>query len=144
MKKATIADIAKELNVTPSTVSRALSDHPRISDGTKKAVWKEAKRLNYQPNTIASALRKGKSNIIGVIVPTSDRQFFASIIRGIEEITRNENYNLIICQSDEQTSKEKKIIDTLLQIQVDGIIASVAKETTEYDHFNKIRERGVP
>jgi LacI family transcriptional regulator len=143
-KKTTLSDIAKKLNVTPSTVSRALDDHPRISDSTKKAVLRIAHQLNYQPNTIASALRKGKSNIIGVIVPTSDRQFFASIIRGIEEIVRNEGYNLIICQSDEQTSKEKEKIDALLQIQVDGIIASVAKETTDYDHFKKIRNRGVP
>lgn len=102
------------------------------------------KKLNYQPNNIASALRKGKSNIIGVIVPTSDRQFFASIIRGIDEVIRNEGYNLIICQSDEQTSKEKEKIDALLRVQVDGIIASVAKETTEYSHFKKIRDRDVP
>lgn len=143
-KKATITDIAKELNITASTVSRALGDHPRISDTTKEAVWKMVKKLNYQPNNIASALRKGKSNIIGVIVPTSDRQFFASIIRGIEEIVRNEGYNLIICQSDEHTSREKEKIDALLQVQVDGIIASVAKETTDFSHFMKISDRGVP
>jgi LacI family transcriptional regulator len=143
-KKSTISDIAKKLNVTPSTVSRALGDHPRISDSTKKAVLKVAHQLNYQPNTIASALRKGKSNILGVIVPASDRQFFASIIRGIEEIARNEGYNLIICQSDEQTAKEKEKIDALLQIQVDGIIASVAKETTDYSHFMQIIDREVP
>lgn len=142
--KSTISDIAKKLNVTPSTVSRALSDHPRISTSTKNAVLKVAHQLNYQPNNIASALRKGKSNILGVIVPTSDRQFFASIIRGIEEIARNEGYSLIICQSDEKTEKEKEKIDALLQIQVDGIIASVAKETTDYSHFMQIRDRGVP
>ncbi|NBC05044.1 MAG: LacI family DNA-binding transcriptional regulator, partial [Bacteroidetes bacterium] len=89
-KKTTISDIAKELNVTPSTVSRALGDHPKISDSTKEAVLDMVEKLNYQPNNIASALRKGKSNIIGVIVPTSDRQFFASFIRGIEEIVRVE------------------------------------------------------
>src|SRR5690554_6574017 len=143
-KKTTITDIARKLNTTPSTVSRALADHPRISDEMKKAVWEMVEIMNYQPNSIASALRKGKSNIIGVIVPTSDRQFFASIIRGIEEIVRNEGYNLIICQSDEQTSKEKEKIDALLRIQVDGIIAAVAKETTDYSHFKKIKDRGVP
>lgn len=143
-KKTTIADIAEKLGITPSTVSRALGNHPRISDTTKKAVWEMVDELNYQPNNIASALRKGKSNIIGVIVPTSDRQFFASFIRGIEEIIRNEGYNLMICQSDDQFSKEKSGIDTLLNIQVDGIIASVAKETTDISHFEKIKQRGVP
>lgn len=143
-QKTTISDIAEKLNVTPSTVSRALGDHPRISENTKKAVWDMAVELNYQPNNIASALRKGKSNIIGVIVPTSDRQFFASIIRGIEEIVRNEGYNLIICQSDEQTPKEIEKVDALLRIQVDGIIASVAKETTDFSHFVKVKDRGVP
>lgn len=143
-KKTTISDIAKELNVTPSTVSRALGNHPRISDSTKEAVWEMVEKLNYQPNSIASALRKGKSNIIGVIVPTSDRQFFASFIRGIEEIIRDEGYNLMICQSDDQFSKERSGIDTLLNIRVDGIIASVAKETTDISHYEKAKMQGVP
>ncbi len=144
IKKTTITDIAKELNVTASTVSRALRNHPRISDATKKAVWELVEEMNYQPNNIATALRKGKSNIIGVIVPTSDRQFFASIIRGIEEVVRGKGYNLIICQSDEQTDKEQKNIDALLRIQVDGIIASVAKETRDYSYFEKINNLNVP
>lgn len=143
-KKTTITDIAKELNVTPSTVSRALDNHPRISDATKKAVWEMVKKLNYQPNSIASALRKGKSNMIGVIVPTSDRQFFASFIRGVEEIVRDEAYNLMICQSDDQFQKECAGIDTLLNVRVDGIIASVAKETTDISHYEKIKSQGVP
>lgn len=143
-KKTTISDIAKELNITASTVSRALGNHPRISDSTKEAVWKMVEKLNYQPNNIASALRKGKSNIIGVIVPTSDRQFFASFIRGIEEIVRDEGYNLMICQSDDQFRKEKSGIDTLLNIRVDGIIASVAKETTDFSHYKKVKQQGVP
>ncbi|WP_372906705.1 LacI family DNA-binding transcriptional regulator [Rhodohalobacter sp.] len=143
-KKTTLADIAKKLGVTISTVSRALNDHPKISTATKKAVIDLVDKMNYQPNNIATALQSGKSNIIGVIVPTSDRQFFASVIRGIEEVVRKEGYNLIICQSDEQTVKEQKIIDALLQIQVDGIIASVAKETTCYSYFDKIIHQNVP
>lgn len=143
-KKTTITDIARKLNTTPSTVSRALADHPRISDEMKKAVWEMVEKMNYQPNSIASALRKGKSNIIGVIVPTSDRQFFASFIRGIEEIVRDEGYHLMICQSDDQYKKEKSSIDTLLNIRVDGIIASVAKETSDISHFQKVKNLGVP
>ncbi|MDZ7692811.1 MAG: LacI family DNA-binding transcriptional regulator [Balneolaceae bacterium] len=103
-----------------------------------------AERLNYQPNSIAAALRKGKSNILGVMVPTSDRNFFASVIRGIEEVIRDEGYNLIICQSDDQYEKEQLNIDALLKIQVDGIIASVAKETTKFEHFEKVKSQGVP
>lgn len=142
-KKSTILDIAKELNVTASTVSRALRNHPRISQSTKEAVWEMAKKLDYQPNNIAAALRKGKSNIIGVMVPTSDRHFFASVIRGVEEVIRDEGYNLIICQSDDQFSKEQLNIEALLKIQVDGIIASVAKETTDFSHYRKIKDQGV-
>lgn len=142
--RTTLSDIARELNVTAATVSRALGDHPKISQATKRAVLETAKRLNYQPNSIASALRRGKSNIIGVIVPTSDRQFFATIIRGIEEITREQGYHLLICQSDEQAVTERKVIDTFLQIRVDGIIACVAKETTDYTPYKTIVAQGVP
>src|SRR5690625_7715512 len=95
-KKTTITDIARKLNTTPSTVSRALADHHRISDEMKKAVWEMLEKMNYQPNRIASALRKGKSNIIGVIVHTTDRQSFTSFTRGIEEVVRDEVYHLII------------------------------------------------
>ncbi|MDX1637418.1 MAG: LacI family DNA-binding transcriptional regulator [Balneolaceae bacterium] len=143
-KKTTIIDIARELDVTASTVSRALSNHPRISNATKQAVREMAEKLDYQPNNIAAALRKGKSNIIGALVPTADRSFFASVIRGIEEVVSNQGYNLIICQSNDQSEKEKQNLEALLKIQVDGIIASVAKETTKYEHFEKIIEQEIP
>src|SRR4029079_10702735 len=97
--KTTIHDIAEKLNITASTVSRALKDHPRISEETKKAVLKVAQKLNYQPNHIAAALRNGRSNIIGIIVSTVDRSFFSSVIRGIEEIANTSHYNVMICQS---------------------------------------------
>ncbi|REL38621.1 LacI family transcriptional regulator [Rhodohalobacter sp. SW132] len=143
-KKTTISDIADKLNVTPSTVSRALKDHPRISDRTKKAVRKLVDELEYQPNNIASALRNGKSNIVGVMVPTSDRSFFASFIRGVEEVLRDEGFNLMICQSDDQFQKECAGIDTLINVRVDGIIASVAKETIDFSHYKKIKKMGTP
>ncbi len=144
MKRSTIHDIAKELDVTASTVSRALKNHPRISDSTKEAVIEMAEKLNYQPNNIASALRKGKSNIIGVIIPTSDRKFFASVVKGIEQVLSEKDYNIIISQSDEFFSKEQSCIDALLRIQVDGIIASIAKETTNFSHYQRVIDRGVP
>src|SRR5690348_11189953 len=143
-ERATIHDIARKLNVTASTVSRALKDHPRISAETKSAVLKAARKLNYQPNNIAAALRNGKSNIIGIIVPMADRTFFSSIIRGIEEIANASKYQVIICQTYDTYEKEVATIDALLNSRVDGIIASHSKETVNFDHYNKVKDRGIP
>ena len=142
--KVTIHYIASELNITASTVSRALNNSPRISKATKNAVLKLAKQLNYQPNHLAAALRNGKSQIIGVIVPTVDRSFFASVVRGIEEIANQLNYKIIICQSHDNYETEVQIVDTLFSAQVDGIIASIAKHTKTYDHFEKAQMKGIP
>ncbi len=142
--KTTIHDIAKKLNITASTVSRALKDHPRISEETKRAVQKVAQKMNYQPNHIAAALRKGRSNIIGIIVPTADRSFFSSVIRGIEEIANRSRYNVMICQTYDIHQKEIDSVEALLNARVDGIIASHGKETTNFDHFRKIKEKGTP
>src|SRR5918994_6079956 len=105
-EKTTIHDIAEKLNITASTVSRALKDHPRISTETKKAVLKAAQTLNYQPNHIAAALRNGRSNILGIIVPTADRSFFSSVVRGVEEIANTAKYNVMICQTYDNYEKE--------------------------------------
>jgi LacI family transcriptional regulator len=142
--KTTIHDIAKKLNITASTVSRALKDHPRISEETKKAVHKVALKLNYQPNHIAAALRNGRSNIIGIIVPTADRTFFSSVVRGIEEIANQSRYNVMICQTYDSYDKEVATVEALLNTRVDGIIASYAKETGNFDHFRKIKDKGIP
>src|SRR6478609_8812257 len=143
-EKTTIHDIAKKMNITASTVSRALNDHPRISDETKKAVHKTALKLNYQPNHIAAALRNGRSNIIGIIVPTADRSFFSSVVRGIEEIANTARYNVMICQTYDNYDKEVATVEALLNAQVDGIIASHGKETANYDHFLKVKAKGIP
>jgi len=142
--KVTIHQIAEKLNVTASTVSRALNNSPRISENTKKAVLKTAKELNYQPNNIAAALRNGKSNIIGIIVPTADRTFFSSVVRGVEEIANNLNYKVIICQTYDSYEKEVQTIDALLSARVDGIIASIGKNTENFDHFKRAQEKGIP
>jgi len=142
--KATIHDIAEKLQVTASTVSRALNNNPRISDATKKKVLKAAKDLNYQPNNIASALRSGRSKLIGVVVPTANRNFFSSVIRGIEEIANSLNYKVVISQSYDDYEKEIQTIEALLNVQVDGIIASVGKTTINVDHFKKIQLKGIP
>lgn len=142
--KVTIHDIAEKLNITASTVSRALNNSPRISEVTKKAVLKAAKQMNYQPNNIAAALRNGKSNIIGIIVPTADRAFFASVIRGIEEVANSLNYKVIISQSNDNYEKEVQTIDALFSARVDGIIASIGKNTEDFSHYKMAQEKGVP
>jgi LacI family transcriptional regulator len=146
MKKGrtTIHDIAEKLNVTASTVSRALKDHPRISAETKKSVLRAVRKLNYQPNNIAAALRNGRSNIIGIMIPTADRSFFSSVIGGIEEIANTASYNVMICQTYDNYEKEVATIDALLKAGVDGIIVSHAKETKDFRHFLKAKERGIP
>ncbi len=143
-EKVTIHDIAKKLNITASTVSRALKDHPRISEETKKSVLRVAQKLNYQPNHIAAALRNGRSKILGIIVPNVDRSFFSSVVFGIEEIANKSGYNVMICQSHEDYRKEVATVEALLNAQVDGVIASFAKETKDFSHFNKLKNAGIP
>ncbi|WP_246109146.1 LacI family DNA-binding transcriptional regulator [Seonamhaeicola algicola] len=143
-KKATIKDIANVLNISPAAVSKALHNDSRISDKTKKAVRQVAKNLNYQPNHLASALRKGKSNLVGLIVPRTNSNFFSSVIQNIEEVLNKEGYNVIITQSNESYKKECDNIDTLLFTQVDGIIASMANETVDLDYYEKVKSKGIP
>ncbi|MEM8523521.1 MAG: LacI family DNA-binding transcriptional regulator [Bacteroidota bacterium] len=142
--KATIYDIAKELAVTPSTVSRALSNHPRISTKTKEAVKVIAERLNYQHNGIAAALRSGKTHIIGVMIPTVNRSFFSSVIRGIEQVARQAGYNVMITQSNDLEEIERSNIEAMLKTQVDGVIASIARDTTNYSHYQRIISEKIP
>ncbi|WP_298554108.1 LacI family DNA-binding transcriptional regulator [uncultured Algibacter sp.] len=143
-KKTTIKDIANVLNISIAAVSKALHDDSRISKKTKKAVKQVAKNLNYQPNHLASALRKGKSKLVGVIVPRTNSNFFSSVIENIEEVLNKEGYNIIITQSNESFKKECDNINTLLFTQVDGIIASMANETIDLEYFEKIKAKGIP
>lgn len=143
-KRATIHDIAKALNVTPSTVSRALNGSTRISEQTKRSVRLVAEQLNYQPNTLAAALRNGKSYLIGIILPTVDRTFFSSVVRGIEEIANTANYHVTISQTYDSYKKEVATVQAMLNARVDGIIISHAKETKDFNHLLKIKERGIP
>ena len=143
-KKTTIKDIANVLGITPSAVSRALNNHPRISEKTKIAVRQVAENLNYQRNHLASALRNGKSNLIGVIIPRNNSNFFSSVLENIEEVLNKEGYNIIITQSNESYKKESRNIEALLNTQVDGIIASMANETVDLSYFEKIKSKGIP
>jgi LacI family transcriptional regulator len=142
--KVTIADIARELNTTAATVSRALSNHPGISDKTKRSVQQAASRLNYKRNRLASSLRSGKSHLIGVIIPSAEINFFGSVVHGIETMANQKGYNVLLYQSNESRDYEEKGLETFLSARVDGILVSIAKDTTDYSHFNEIKERGIP
>ncbi|WP_316833227.1 LacI family DNA-binding transcriptional regulator [Pedobacter aquatilis] len=144
MKKTTIYDIAQELNITVSTVSRALSGFPAISDATRKAVIETAKKLNYSPNKLASALKSGKTYTIGVIVPSVEAHFFATIIDSLEEGLKDSGYRIILYQSKESLIKEIEGVKTLLEAQVDGIIASMSLETDQVSHFEEIIRLAKP
>lgn len=139
--KVTIHDIAKQLNTTASTVSRALQDHPRISQAMKKAVLELAEKLNYQPNFIASSLRKGHGNTIGIVIPRVDRNFFSSVIGGIEDVAAEAGYNVLICQSYDSEEKEKNIVETLINGKVDGLLVSPAAGTVCLSHFGQTIEK---
>jgi LacI family transcriptional regulator len=142
--KVTITDIATVLNITAATVSRALNNHPSISESTKKSVNQTAIELNYQPNRLAASLRSGRSNIIGVIIPSAEIHFFGSVIHGIEKVANENNYNVLIYQTNEVYEDEKRGVQTFLRSQVDGVLASISKETINLDHFTEIKARGVP
>lgn len=143
-RHTTIHDIAKYLNITASTVSRALHNHPRISELTKKRVREAAERLNYKQNIVAANLRKGTGNTIGVIIPLINRFFFANIIHGIETVANPAGYNIIICPSNERLEKEKKNIQTLISNRVSGMLISISAETRNASHFEAIFDSGTP
>jgi LacI family transcriptional regulator len=108
------------------------------------AVKRVSEKLSYQPHGIAAALRNGRSNIIGVIVPAIDRNFFASIIRGIEEMANEAHYQVMICQTYEDPSREAAAIETLLNSRVDGVIASLSKKSENFSHYRKVKNAGIP
>ena len=143
-EKVTIYDISKKLNISAATVSRALNDSNRVSLKTKELVLKTAKALNYQQNTLALALKSGRTFNVGVVVPYINHTFFASVIRGIEEELEPKGYHVIICQSHENVENEAKQIKTLLNTHIDGIFISVSKSTEDIKHIEEVCEEGVP
>jgi LacI family transcriptional regulator len=145
MKKqhVTIHDIARELSVSASTVSRALQNHPRISESTRSAVQKMADRYNYQPNVVATSLRSGKSKTVGVIVPRINRNFFSSVIGGLEESLAASGYHLMICQTHERYDNEAAAIRTLINARVDAIMLSISMETKNKEHIQELMDKGI-
>lgn len=143
-KPATIIDIAKALNISPSTVSRALNDHPSISAQTKKDVHELAEKLNYQPNLTARNLLKKRSGVIGVIIPEITSYFFSMVITGIQDIVSSVGYKLIISQTNESFEEEKKLAHEMALMRVEGLLVSPSFNTTGYEHLEEVRKSGIP
>lgn len=142
--QVTIKDIASRLGISPSTVSRALSDHPDISAETKKAVHDLADQLNYEPNAMAQGLRSSKSNIIGLIIPEIVHYFFSQVISGIEDVAYDAGYQVMICQSNESYIREVKNVQALLSSRIEGLLVSLSKETRDFSHFKNLRKKNIP
>lgn len=143
-KPATIKEIARRLNVSVSTVSRALHDHPSIGLRTKMQVQKLAQELNYEPNQAAISFKQGKTSTIGIILPNLGEEFFSTAINGIENIATENNYTVLIGQSHDDIEREKKIVDTMRRHRVDGLIVSLSKNTTSYEHFLQLEKYSIP
>jgi len=143
-KQITLQDIADALQTTRATVSRALNNDDSIGREMKKKVAAMAQQLGYRNNRIASSLRSGKSHIVGVLVPSAEISFFGSIVHGIDQIAREHGYSILLIQTEESQEKEIKGIDTLLALKVDGILASLTKETKDENHFHHALAEGTP
>jgi DNA-binding LacI/PurR family transcriptional regulator len=143
-KPATIKEIAKRLNVSVSTVSRALHNHPSIGLRTKMQVQKLAEELNYEPNQAAISFKQGKTLTIGVILPNLGEEFFSIAINGIEDVATQNNYTVLIGQSHDNSDREKQIVDTMRKHRVDGLIVSLSKNTDAYEHFDQLKKYNIP
>ncbi|WP_297332125.1 LacI family DNA-binding transcriptional regulator [Flavobacterium sp.] len=146
-QKATLKQIAKELNVSVSTVSKALSNSPEISEPTKKRVQEFAKLKNYKPNNVAVNLKSKKSRTIGVIIPNILNPFFAKVFSGIEKAANDRGYNVITCISNESLEKEVHAMDMLSNGTIDGFILSIAEETQavgDFKHFKEAISDDIP
>jgi len=143
-RRASITDLAKALNLSTSTISRALADHNDVSEATKKRVRELAEELSYQPNQLAAALRRGRSNTLGVLVPHITGNFFPQVVNGIALEASKAGFNVMICQSNEDVKQERKNIDLLMNSQVEGILVSVANTTQDFGHFDAVRSQDVP
>ncbi len=143
-KDITIYDIAQRLSLSSATVSRALQDHPAINKNTRKKIQQTAKDLGYRHNTFASSLRKQKTNTIGVIVHELNSNFITSVLAGIEKVTTEAGYDLIIAHSSESYTKEAANALNLFHKRVDGLIASLAFDTKDLAHYESFDEKGIP
>lgn len=142
--RVSLKDLAKELNVSIATVSRALHSSPEIGKEMQKRVKELAKRLNYRPNPFAQSLRKEAPKVIGVVVPNLVTHYYAAVLDGIEEEARKSGYSVISANTHEDCEAERVAVDNFIDLHVVGIIACLAQSTTDYSHFEEINEMGIP
>lgn len=143
-KLPTIKEIAKKLNVSVSTVSRALSNHPRIGLSTRQRVQQLAKELNYEPNAQAIFFKQKKTHVIGVILPFIREDFFSEAISGMETAALEHDYTILFGQSHDEPEREKKVVDAMKKQRVDGLIISLSKLTNKYDHLLALEKYDIP
>lgn len=142
--QATIRDLALKLDISISTVSRALRNAPDVNPETKKAVHELAQKLNYEPNRVAQSLRIKKTNTIGIVVPEIAMHFFSSFISGAQEYAAGHGYSIMICQSMETMKTEISNIHMLVANRVDGLLISLSSETTSIDHLEQLQAKRIP
>jgi len=143
-KPTTIKEIARLLGISVSTVSRALHDHPSIGLSTRVKVKKLAGELNYEPNQTAIFLQKGKTRTIGVILPELSEAFFSSAISAIEDTAYKKNYTVLLAQSHDDEQKEKELVEKMKNHRVDGLLVSVGKNTSSFQHFENLKKYNIP
>lgn len=143
-KLPTTKEIARRLNVSVSTVSRALNDRPRIGIATKEKIKQLAKELNYEPNTQAILFKQNKTKVIGVVLPFIREEFFSQAISGIETAALEHDYTILFGQSYDDAEKEKKVVAAMRKQRVDGLIISLSKETNNYDHLAVLENYNIP
>ena len=143
-KLPTITEIAKRLNISASTVSRALHNHSSIGLRTKMRVQQLAKELNYEPNQTAIFFQQRKTFTIGVVLPELSEAFFSAAISGIEDCAYKNKYSVLMGQSHDIEEKEKQIIETMKSHRVDGLLVSIASKTNNYDHFETLKRYNIP
>ncbi|HVG13825.1 MAG TPA: LacI family DNA-binding transcriptional regulator, partial [Chitinophagaceae bacterium] len=144
MKNINIKELARELKLSVSTISKALHDSYEISEETKQHVLKSAARLNYVPNPYASSLRGRKSKTIGVVVPEVADSFFSLAINGIESVAKEKGYHVLICLTHESFENEKSVLKEFQGGRVDGVLLSVSRETAQGDHISSLMVNNVP
>lgn len=142
--RVTIKDIAEKLQLSPSTISRALHDHPDINRKTKKKIIDLAEKLNYHPDSIAQSLKKNRTKTIGVIVPEIKHDFFSSILDGIEDVAHKAGYIIIVCKSNESYDREVKNTSALVSHRIAGLLVSISQTTRDSSHFKMAIQSGIP
>lgn len=142
--QVTITDLARELNVSPSTISRALNNSPFISEERKRVILDLAAKMKYSPNQLALSLLNKRTKILGVVVPEITSYYFSTAINGIQDKVGSSGYKLMISQSNESFEEEIRILEAMALVRVDGFLISPSSNTVNFDHLEKLRDSGFP